>query len=114
VSCKTFGCGLKKLRQYSKIDRSDVNILLFNKIFILWKKGEATPATEYHHKRLSSSQLERPLQKVLAEKKKKRNMKSSRKKNKERLIDVFKYFGGNGTNLIIYYILFNPIFFCLM
>jgi hypothetical protein len=65
----------------------DVNILLFNRIFILWKKGEATPATEYHHKRLSSSQLESPLQKVLA-RKEKRNMKAHVKKDKERLVDI--------------------------
>ena len=36
------------------------------------EEGRSHPATEYQHKRLSSSQLESPLQKVLAEKRKKK------------------------------------------
>jgi hypothetical protein len=40
--------------------------------FLFYGRREKPPsATEYHHKRLSSSQLESPLQKVLAEKRKK-------------------------------------------
>jgi hypothetical protein len=70
------------------------------------EEGRSHPATEYHHKRLSSSQLESPLQKVLAEEKEKRNMKAHVKKDKERLVDIQIFWKkwNQLNNYIIYFL----------